>query len=269
MNNLSMYCLSNNDEDYKKIKSLGYMPVGLGGGMINKKWIKDNTKKNITNKNPYYGEYTFHYWLWKNKLKKIKNNKWVGFCTYRRFWAQKKTTHKFKRSSDFLNKPPKEWKNHKIILGQDIYVDDWKLMKLIKHGWRSIILNPKYLIKKNRNIQFHFDSFHGYGNLDLAIEQLGKNDRNDFKKFVLEKNCYNRSSMFLCSSKTIMNNYYSTVFPWMKKCEKVFGFNYNSYGLKRIYGFLIERFQSYWFSKYTKPLIWPIIFHDIRSSKII
>jgi hypothetical protein len=65
MNNFSMYCLSGNDEDYKKIKSLGYIPVGLGNGIINKKWIKDNTKKNISNKNDYYAEYTFHYWLWK------------------------------------------------------------------------------------------------------------------------------------------------------------------------------------------------------------
>ena len=269
MNNFSMYCLSGNDEDYKKIKSLGYIPVGLGNGIINKKWIKDNTKKNISNKNDYYAEYTFHYWLWKNKLKNFKKNEWIGFCAYRRFWAQKKTTHKFKKSSDILNSLPKEWKNHKIILGQNIYIDDWKLMKLIKHGWRSIILNPKYLLKKYRNIQFHFDSFHGFGNLDLAIEQLGKNDRNDFKKFVLEKNCFNRGNMFLCSSKKIMDEYYGTVFPWLKKCEKIFGFNGKSYGLTRIYGYLIERFQSYWFLKYTKPLIWPIVFHDIRSSKII
>ena len=35
MNNFSMYCLSGNDEDYKKIKSLGYIPVGLGNGIIN------------------------------------------------------------------------------------------------------------------------------------------------------------------------------------------------------------------------------------------
>lgn len=269
MSLIKMYCLSNNNEDYKKIKSLGYLPVGLGKKITNKNWIRDNTKYNITKKNSYYGEYSFHYWLWKNELKKFNKNQWIGFCAYRRFWAQNKKTNKIKRTSDFLNKIPAEWKKYEIILGQNIYVDNWSLMKLVKHGWRSIIFNPKYIFKKNRNIQFHFDSFHGYGNLDLAIKQLTEKDRDDFKKFVISRNCYNRSSMFICRSKTIMEDYYSTVFPWMKKCERIFGFSNNSYGLKRIYGFLIERFQSYWFLKYTKPLIWPIILHDIRSSKII
>ena len=74
--------------------------------------------------------------------------------------------------------------------------------------------------------------------------------------------------MFFCKSKKIMNDYYNTVFPWIERCEKVFGFNKNEYGLKRIYGFLLERFQSFWFQKYTKPLIWPIVFHDITHSKI-
>ena len=74
--------------------------------------------------------------------------------------------------------------------------------------------------------------------------------------------------MFFCKSKKIMHDYYSTVFPWMERCEKIFGFNNKSYGLKRIYGFLIERFQSFWFQKYTNPFIWPIIFHDINNSEI-
>ena len=30
MNNLLMYCLSLNDEDYQKIKDLNYVPVGMG-----------------------------------------------------------------------------------------------------------------------------------------------------------------------------------------------------------------------------------------------
>ena len=74
--------------------------------------------------------------------------------------------------------------------------------------------------------------------------------------------------MFFCNSKKIMDQYYNTVFPWMKRCEEIFGFDSREYGLKRIYGFLIERFQSYWFQKYTNPLIWPIVFHDITSSKL-
>ncbi len=123
-------------------------------------------------------------------------------------------------------------------------------------------------MKKNRDIKFHFDSFHGYGNLEKAINLLDNKDREDFRKFTTSRNYYNRSSMFFCKSRKIMESYYSTVFPWMARCEKIFGFKNQSYGLKRIYGFLIERFQSYWFQKYTKPLVWPIVLHDINNSKL-
>ena len=167
----------------------------------------------------------------------------------------------------FFSTIPLEWKDYKVIIGQNIYLN-WKFSKFIKHGLKSFILNPSYIFKKNRNIKLHFDSFHGYGNLDRAIDLLTNEDREDFRKFTTTRNYYNRSSMFFCSSKEIMNNYYKTVFEWMFKCEKVFGFNNKSYGLKRIYGFLIERFQSYWFLKYTKPLVWPILLHDINKSKL-
>ena len=62
--------------------------------------------------------------------------------------------------------------------------------------------------------------------------------------------------------KKIINNYYSSIFPWLKRCEKIFGFDIKGYGKVRIYGFLAERYLSYWFHKYTKPLLWPVIFYD-------
>jgi hypothetical protein len=45
----------------------------------------------------------------------------------------------------------------------------------------------------------------------------------------------------------------------------VFGFDLDGYGLKRIYGFLAERYMSYWFKKYTKFSTMPIIFKDISE----
>jgi len=263
---MKIYCIDINNNNYSKIKKLNYIPVGLGESKFNKNWLRDNTGKNISYKNPYYGEYTFHYWLWKNGLKKFKKNEWVGFCTYRRFWVSKKKND-IKNLNDFFSQVPSEWDNYNVIIGQNIYLN-WKFSKLIKHGLKSLILNPKYILKKNRDIKFHFDSFHGYGNLEKAINLLNKKDREDFRKFTTSRNYYNRSSMFFCKSRKIMESYYSTVFPWIKRCEKIFGFKNQSYGLKRIYGFLIERFQSYWFLKYTKPLVWPIILHDINNSKL-
>ena len=66
-------------------------------------------------------------------------------------------------------------------------------------------------------------------------------------------------------SKKIMNNYYSVLFEWLRKCEDIFGFNLDGYGKTRIYAFLAERFLSYWFKENTNYLEWPIMFHDIRK----
>ena len=65
------------------IKEINYIPVGLGEDSFSKEFFRDNTGSNISQKNRYYGEYTFHYWLWKNYLPSIKTdeaNEWIGFC---------------------------------------------------------------------------------------------------------------------------------------------------------------------------------------------
>ena len=264
---MKLFCIDIHNSNYDKIKQLNYFPVGLGDDNFNKNWMKDNIGENISQKNPYYGEYTFHYWFWKNYINKIDDNEWVGFCAYRRFWSSDKNNFEINNLRDFLSEIPKEWESHDVILGQNIYLN-WKFSKILRHGLRSLISNQKLIFKKNWNIKYHFDSFHGYGNLDQAINLLDQDDRDDFREFTRKRNSYNRSSMFFCRSKKIMLQYYNTVFPWMEKCEKIFGFNDKTYGLKRIYGFLIERFQSFWFQKYTKPIVWPIVFHDITNSKI-
>ena len=152
-----------------KIRSLGYTPVGLGKNNFSSDWLRDNTGDNISSKNSSYGELTFHYWLWKNKLEELNDNEWIGFCAYRRFWGQKSDKFSINSKSDFLNSIPKNWDEKSVILGQEIFMDGWTSMKIIKHGLKSVIRNPKFLFRKKRNLKFHFDSFHGYGNLDKAI----------------------------------------------------------------------------------------------------
>ena len=267
MSNLDIYCLSLYNEDYKKIKSLSYKPVGLGEKNFSANWLRDNTGENISLKNKYYGEYTFHYWFWKNSLKNLTPNRWTGFCAYRRFWTRNENTLTIKNKNDFLNYVPDEWSNYDVILGNNIYMDGWSPAKIIKHGLRFFITNPKYFLKKNQNLKLHFDSFHGYGNLEKAINLLDKEDRGDFRSFMENQNYYNQGNMFICNKKEIFENYYNTIFPWLLRCEKVFGFNEKNYGSTRIYGFLLERFISYWFNKYTKVKIWPIAFLDIHQTK--
>ena len=91
MKNLEMFCITISDDHLDKIKKLGYLPVGLGKRIRSKNFIRDNTKDNISEKNPYYGEYTFHYWLWKNYFNKLLEDKWIGFCQYRKYWSLRGT----------------------------------------------------------------------------------------------------------------------------------------------------------------------------------
>ena len=75
---MKMFCITINNGHLDKIKKLGYVPVGLGDKITLEKFVKDNLGNNISSKNPYYGEYTFHYWIWKNQINELTDD-WIGF----------------------------------------------------------------------------------------------------------------------------------------------------------------------------------------------
>ena len=266
---MKMYCITINDSHYDIIKKINYIPVGLGEGIYRKEFLNDKSGDNISKKNPFYGEYTFHYWLWKNKVNNHEND-WIGFCQYRKFWSLKDQNKKYNNleqlKKDLLKEIPKEYKNFETILGEPLFINQLKLSKFLKKNLLKILKNPFLLMnKKERNIKFHFDLMHGDGNLDKAIRLLNKDDQEDFRKFVNNEVSFNPHNMFICKSNKILNNYYNSIFPWLERCEKIFGFNLDGYGLKRIYGFLAERYMSFWFKKYTKYKTMPIIFKDIND----
>jgi hypothetical protein len=108
---------------------------------------------------------------------------------------------------------------------------------------------------------------HGENNLNNAIDLLDAKNQNDFRNYVNSEVSFNPHNMFICKSKHKLKSYYEDLFPWLEKCEKLFGFeNLKGFGKVRIYGFLAERFMSYWFRKNSKYKTIPIIFHDIRKN---
>ena len=272
-----IYCMCLHDHHLNNLIKLNYTPVGLGNNKFSNIWLKDNTKNNISKKNSYYGEYTFYYWFWKNALNQYDDKTWVGFTGYRYHWSQKNDVHsdelnKLVNKDNFnqyiLKKIPNEWENSNVILGQKIHVNNWKLSKIFKHAKKKFLLNPSYFIKSNQNIKLHFDVFHGEGLIDRAIEVLDDSEKNDFKNFILNENSFNRENLFFCRSKKIMNDYFESIFNWLRKCEDIFGFNLNGYARTRIYAFLAERYLSYWFNKYTNALTWPIFFYDTNVNRV-
>ena len=92
----------------------------FGSDKFSEEWLKDNTLENISFKNKYYGEYTFHYWFWKNILPKIKDNYWIGFCAYREYWGnKKKITQDSKFEDVVIGEIPKEWEKFDTIMSEN------------------------------------------------------------------------------------------------------------------------------------------------------
>ena len=277
MKDLSMFCLSLYPEHLNNLKKLHYKPVGLGIYNFNNEWIGDNTGQNISNKNKYYGEYTFHYWFWKNMIDNISDKDWIGFCAYRRYWAnnnlRSEDIEKNINNNNFkeyvLQNIKVEWSNYETILGKRIPFAKFKISKIIKNGGtESILRNFKSFITNKTTIKFHFDVFHGNGKLNQAVDLLDKNEREDFRIFINSQS-FNKENMFICRSKKIIKEYYKSVFSWLEKCESIFGFNLNSWHEIRIYAFLAERYLSYWFNKYSSVKEWPIFFYDTKKNNLI
>jgi hypothetical protein len=272
-----MFCLSLYGEHLNNLKKINYIPVGLGENNFNNEWLRDNTKQNISNKNKYYGEYTFHYWFWKNMIDEISDKNWIGFCAYRRYWAnhnnmKSNELNKIINNQNFrehvLQDVKNDWSNYETILGERIPFGKIKLSKIIKNGGiKSILRNLNSFIKNQTTVKFHFDIFHGNEKIDKAIDLLEMKERSDFRIFINNQS-FNKENMFICRSKKVIKEYYKSVFPWLQRCENIFGFNLSTWHEIRIYAFLAERYLSYWFNKYTIVKEWPIFFYDTNKNKL-
>ena len=271
MKNISIFCLTLNPEHEEIIQKLSFIPVGLGNKTFSRNCLTDKEGENISHKNDYYGEYTFHYWIWKNYLTEIKTE-WVGFCQYRKFFVNEipiENNLKFEKLSKLvINEIDQNKEKFDCILGSQFSVENYKISKIIKSHFFDFVLKPSIIFnKKKRNLKLHFDLFHGKGNFESALNLLNENDKHDFNEFMTNRTSFNPHNMFICK-KDLLISYYKIIFPWLKKCEKVFGFNnLKGYGLKRVYGFLAERFLSYWFIKNSKVKELPILIKDLSDYK--
>ena len=105
--------------------------------------------------------------------------------------------------------------------------------------------------------------FHGYGNLDKAINLLNEDEKKDFEVYVNTKTSFSANVMYLSNNPVIIDKFYENLFTWLEKCEQIFALKEtNVYGLRRMYTFLAERYASYWFEKYSKVKYSPWLFKD-------
>ena len=264
---MKIFCLSIYNENYRLFKELNLIPVGLGNQNFEREWLNDKDTFNISHKNINFGEYTFHYNLWKNKINNQKYNDWIGFCSYRRFWIKNNILEPkniLELKNSIIQQPDDSWYDNEVILVKPLIFKKIKNIKLIKRSLYEVLKKPSVLFKKT-SLKDQFNIFHGSYFLKNAISFLKKNDQLEFSKF-LDGYEYNPYNMFICKNSDILIKFYDEIFPWLFKCEELFkNKNLIGYDKIRIYGFLAERYMPYWFKKNFKTLNWPITFFDTHK----
>jgi hypothetical protein len=262
MSNLDIYCIT--DKPLLHLDNLPYKKAGVGKSIFPKNYYLSDSLDNIFYKEKHYSELTFQYWFWKNKLSQLKDSTWIGFCQKRRFWIKEESFNLEINLSNLadhlLLSIPKALSQNNSIIVNSIFVNKVNKIKLIKRGFKSLIKNPSIFFNESKqNVKLHFDMHHGYGNLDLAINVMEDPDRKEFRDFVDNSVLFNPHIMFIAKP-MIANQWFSKLFPWLFRCEKIFGFNnLKGYDTQRLYAYLAERYLSFWFKKYTKFIEWPVV----------
>jgi hypothetical protein len=266
---MKTFCISIYNENYSFFEKNNLTPVGLGSSYFTNEWINDKFENDISSKNINFGEYSFHYRLWKDFLLKKKDYKWIGFCSYRRFWVKKNSfppRNMEELSTSILKEAPTEWDGYDCILADPIVLAKQKFMKLLKHNFKYIFKRPS-LLTNRCTIKDHFYLNHGSFFLDEAIKLLDESEQGKFQNY-LNGHEFNPHNLFICKNSTLLNSFYTKIFNWLFRCEELFkNFNLDTYGKKRIYGFLAERYLPFWFKENSKTLDWPYIYFDTNKFK--
>jgi hypothetical protein len=231
MNKLKIYCTS---VIHRKIldKLPEYLiPLGVGKGKFPKHWLNEQSGDNIVHLNKFYGEHTGIYWVWKNKIKELDKNDWVGFCHYRKFWLNEQFIKKQKFSFNNLYANLLRHDNN-IFFNNDV-----------------LLVQP--IVYSNKNLFQDFKDTHKSDVLEKSLSFLEENKKKSFEAHLNANTLYGLN-MFVTKVKHF-ENYCENVFPWLEKCynyceENDLLKNYNI----RLPSFLSERFVSSWFSQFDK-----------------
>lgn len=183
-----------------------YIPLHVGSALgKDLGFLRDDLGENISDLNPYFGELTGYYWIWKN----YHDAEIVGVCHYRRFFG---------------------------IEGQYITADDCEQMLS-----QCDIITSNVVSTDEENYKKEFARAHNIKDLLLleeAVKELYPSDYDVFKSY-LEKPNHTYGNLCIMK-KEVFDEYCEwlfSLFLWM--IDKVDFKGYDEYH-KRLFGFLSE-----------------------------
>lgn len=230
-------------KDFKIFKSEVIEPIQTGCNFtdLDLGVLKDNTKNNIAEKNPYYGELTAWYWVWKNYLNENPSIKYIGFCHYRRFL-------------DFQHKENKQPFSTEISVEMlernfsKLYTNE-KIIPFIENY--DVILPKKYKMKKKMGTVYeHYIHNHPKIEIDKMISII----RQDYPEYIPDMEDYLGSNQsYFCLNIVLKRECFEELVEWifdlLKKMEAISDWTqYNEYLTQRTPAYLIERFINIWIS---------------------
>lgn len=192
-------------------RSSMYIPMQVGKkGKEDLGYAKDDTKDNISEKNPYYCELTGVYWIWKNVVCDV-----VGVCHYRRYFVR----------------------NEKLL-------DQAYIEKTIR---TYPVIIPDSRCVKDGDAYAHYAKRHFGKDLDLCREVIGERCPNylDAFDYAMETILVSTGNMWI-TEKEIFDRYCEWLFDILFEVEKRLPLEeYDAYQ-KRVMGFLSERLFRVW-----------------------
>lgn len=222
---MSMYVITHKHFNYEKLPS-GYMPLLVGADFNANPdhFLSDNTKDNISIKNPYYSELTGMYWIWKNT-----DDESVGISHYRRYFSTYSTYETLYKGRLTQRVKPISIKD----LDNYLNYFDW------------VISTPKSV--GNISLMQQFIECHYKQDIDTTrevIKHMYPEYTNDFDA-IMSSSSASFYNMFY-TSKRELDAYCTWLFNILFKVEEFTDVsNYDTYQ-KRLYGFLSERLLNVW-----------------------
>lgn len=193
-----------------------YTPIQVGAQNKNDLgYLKDNTKDNISLKNPNYCELTGLYWIWKNSDYKI-----VGLVHYRRFFYD----NVFKSKKNIMTKE-----------------------QILKALEKNDIIVAKRGYTWNSTVRKQYEKYHYKTDIDECFKII----KEDYKEYVnsfnrvFDGNSYCPLNMII-TRKKIFDEYCTWLFSIMFKLEKRISVSDRDKYNQRVYGFLSERLFNVW-----------------------